>query len=274
MTKYEDIPLELIEIGPNQSRSRKVQEGIDELATNIEKNGLINPITVFKTNGKYELLAGQRRFLAVTKLGWTTIPAYIIEKPKDPIRAKAISFSENFMRKPMVDPDLIDACVDFYHKYGTMTAAAKELGLPYPEVRKFIKYDRLPDELKVKVDKGTIPMPVALKATDAATLPDNTVDEEKAMALATEMVKMDTITQDKLKKEAQTNPSASVVVLTEAVKKPETKISLKIVMLLPPYESLKKFTEASKLSSAEEAAVNLIIDGLTSKGFYSEVETS
>jgi ParB-like chromosome segregation protein Spo0J len=212
-------------------------------------------------------LAGQRRFLAVMKLGWTTIPAYIIEKPKDDIKAKALSFSENIMRKSMIDLDLVDACVYFYHKYGTMAAAAKELGLPYEVVRKHIKFDQIPEALKEKIDKGNITMPVALKALDAATLPDNTVDEAKAVSLATEMAKMDTIMQKELIKEAKMNPTASVDVLTEEVKKPITKKPLTIVMQLPTYQSLKKFSEAEKLSSPEEAAVDLIIDGLTSKGY-------
>jgi len=274
MTKFEDIPLELIEIGPSQSRSRKIDEGIDDLAVNIEKMGLLHPVTVFKTDGKYELVAGQRRFLAVTKLGWKVIPAQVIDKPRDPIRMKAISFSETFMRKPMVMPDLIDACLDFYHRYGSMKTVAEELGLPYNEVRKYVKFERLPEKLKEMVKADKVKIAVALKAVDAATLPDGTVVEDKAAALATEMAKMDGLTQDRLVKEAQENPTASLDSLTETVRKPESKKRLVVDLLLTHYQSLKKYTEAEKSSSEEEAAAGLIIEGLESKGYLSEAETA
>jgi ParB family chromosome partitioning protein len=274
MTKFEDIPLELIEIGPSQSRSRKIDVEIDDLATNIEKVGLLNPVTVFKTDGKYELLAGQRRFLAVTRLGWKKISAQVIDKPKDPIKAKAISFSETFMRKNMVLADLVDACVAFYHKYGSMKTVSEELGLPYDDVRKYVKFDRLPEELKEMVNADKVRLDVALKAVNAATQPDGTVVDDKAVVLANEMAKMDTLTQRALVKQAQDNPTASVESLIETVRKPVSRKRLVLDMMLADYQSLKKYSEAEKAASEEEAAVDLIVEGLESKGYLSEAETT
>jgi len=235
--------------------------------------GLLHPVTVFKANEKYELVAGQRRLLAVTKLGWQKIPAQVIEKPRDPVRAKAISFSESFMRKPLVNTDLIDCCVEFYHKYGSMKAVSEELGLPYHEVRNYVKYERLPDKVKDLVTKNKVKMGVALKAVDAATQPDNTVEEERAVALALEMAKMDGAARQKLVEEAEQNPTESVESLVEKVRKPPPRKELTIVLLLPKYESLKKFTSDGKYSSEEEAAADLVVEGLTTKG-YVEAEAS
>ena len=50
--------------------------GIGDLANSIKEKGLLSPITVrVRTDGGYELIVGQRRFLAYQKLGWKTIPA-------------------------------------------------------------------------------------------------------------------------------------------------------------------------------------------------------
>lgn len=75
--KVEKIPVNEIETGRFQSRTRKIEEGLDELAENIRLLGLINPVTVYKRPDRiYELIAGQRRFLAISEiLGWTEIPA-------------------------------------------------------------------------------------------------------------------------------------------------------------------------------------------------------
>ena len=141
--KYEKIPVNLIEVGTEQARLRKVDKNLDNLAENIKRLGLINPITVFPMEGKYVLIEGQRRLLAVKKLGWKEITAKIISKIEDPIFAKAYSFSENFLREDLVRKDVIDACTAFYKRYGSMKAVAEELGLPYHRVRKYVKYDRI-----------------------------------------------------------------------------------------------------------------------------------
>ena len=59
------------------ARIRKQTVGVDELAKDIRKNGLINPVTVMETgeDGSYQLLAGLRRLRAVLSLGWTVVPA-------------------------------------------------------------------------------------------------------------------------------------------------------------------------------------------------------
>jgi len=50
---------------------------IEDLAKSINEKGLLNPITVLNRQENYELIAGQRRFLACQLLGWETIPSLI-----------------------------------------------------------------------------------------------------------------------------------------------------------------------------------------------------
>ena len=263
--KYERIPVDLIEIGPEQTRLRKVEKNIDDLAENIKRFGLINPITVFPKGNKYQLIEGQRRLLAVRKLGWKEIPAKILSEIKDPIYAKAYSFSENFLRQDLIRRDAIDACTAFYKRYGSMKAVAEELGLPYNRVRKYVKYDRLSDEMKELVDDKKVALDHALKATDAATSPEGDVDVEKAVEIATEMRTLTSEQTDKLVEVAEERPTAAAEELVEEARKPPKVVTLEITLALRHYESLKK-AAADMAVTEEEAAVRGIIEWLAREG--------
>ena len=77
VTKVIEIPLVDLVIGKGQVRLTDVGKDIDELAESISKVGLLEPIVVCPTAqaGKYEILTGQRRFLAHKKLGRETHPS-------------------------------------------------------------------------------------------------------------------------------------------------------------------------------------------------------
>ena len=84
MSTVKDISLDKIVIGPSQARVRQIDEDIDELATSMEKLGLLEPVVVYPTgDGSFELLTGQRRFLAAQKLNWKEIAATVVKKPEN-----------------------------------------------------------------------------------------------------------------------------------------------------------------------------------------------
>jgi len=58
--------------------SEEDETGIIDLANDIDVNGLINPITVRQIGDKYEIIAGQRRFLAIRYLNKTHIPCNVL----------------------------------------------------------------------------------------------------------------------------------------------------------------------------------------------------
>ena len=265
MVKVEEIPIDEIEMGTSQTRSRKVEVGIDELSRNITKVGLLHPVLVFKTDGKYELIAGQRRLLAVTKLGWKKIPAQVIEKP-DETKAKMISFSETFVRKDLVKQDVIDVVLELYHKYNTMTAVAEELGLSVPTISKYIKFERLPPQLKEMVKADKVKLDLALKATDASTMPDGNVDEDKAVQLAVQMKPLSDTQRDKQVETAAEKPESTVDELIEEANKTPVVEPLNLELLLSTAKSLKEYAK-QEIKSKEEAAVELIIDGLQKAGY-------
>ena len=71
------IPVDLIEPNPFQPRMSFDEEALQELADSIRTFGLIQPITVRRKGGKYQIISGERRFRACTKAGMDMIPAYI-----------------------------------------------------------------------------------------------------------------------------------------------------------------------------------------------------
>ena len=72
MAQFDEIEIEKITLGAPNVRKIDVDLEIDELARSIEEQGLLQPVILHKTNGNYELIAGQRRLTALIKLGRKT----------------------------------------------------------------------------------------------------------------------------------------------------------------------------------------------------------
>jgi ParB family chromosome partitioning protein len=73
-----ELEIDAIEINPFQPRSNFNEESLQELATSIKELGVIQPITVRKTDfNKYQLISGERRLRASKLAGLTVVPAYI-----------------------------------------------------------------------------------------------------------------------------------------------------------------------------------------------------
>ena len=89
------------------ARIRKQAVKLDELAADIQLNGLINPITVMPSGEGFQLLAGLRRLKAAQALGWTEIEVNTVE-PKDAEAALHIEHSENVQREPFTFSEKMD----------------------------------------------------------------------------------------------------------------------------------------------------------------------
>lgn len=74
-----ELPVDAIETNPYQPRMQFDDTALDELKESIRVQGVIQPIAVRKTGGKYQLISGERRLKASRMAGLKTIPAYIRE---------------------------------------------------------------------------------------------------------------------------------------------------------------------------------------------------
>jgi ParB family chromosome partitioning protein len=97
------LPLSQIRANPYQPRQEFRPEELADLEASLRVNGLLQPITVRPApNGQgYELIAGERRFRAATRLGWTEIPALV--KPVDDRTLLTLAMIENLQRADL-DP--------------------------------------------------------------------------------------------------------------------------------------------------------------------------
>lgn len=121
------IPID--EIVPNrfQPRTVFVEERIDELAQTIKTHGVIQPIVVRERDGKFEIIAGERRFRAVTKLGWDTIPAII--KEFNDSQTASIALIENLQREGLTAIEEAVAYAKLIELHGlTQESLAQRLG--------------------------------------------------------------------------------------------------------------------------------------------------
>ena len=74
-----ELPIAQVHPNPYQPRTRIDEPALAELAESMEASGLLQPVVVRSQGGAYELIAGERRWRAAQRLGWTKIPAVVKE---------------------------------------------------------------------------------------------------------------------------------------------------------------------------------------------------
>ncbi len=257
-TKYEEVDIDLIDVGTGEVRHRKVEHNIQELMDSIKQCGLLQPPVLFHKDGRYELIAGQRRLRAVKELGWTKIPATVLLDPPTEAKAKAISFSENLLREKLSRKDAMEACVYLYDELGSAKAIHERFGIPYYRVLEYVKYHRLPAELKKLVDDDLVDVTDAVRAMDAATLPDGEIDIEKAKEIALELRYLATANKRKLSDYAKKHPTLSADELLEEAKKPPKIYAIRVTIPWSYYEPLKEAAGDLSMKEAETASYALM----------------
>src|SRR5215216_4313364 len=91
-----ELPVASVQPNPLQPRSQISEAELVELTASIEASGLLQPVVVRPRNGKYELIAGERRWRAVQRLGWPKIPA-VVKEVDDPTLL-TLALIENLQR--------------------------------------------------------------------------------------------------------------------------------------------------------------------------------
>jgi ParB family transcriptional regulator, chromosome partitioning protein len=129
-----NIKVSEIHLNPNQPRQFG-KTTVDDLIESIERLGLIEPIVLRRiSTSKYEIVAGERRFNAVKKLGWLEIPAVITEAEKE--RCFEMALAENEKRKNL-NPWEIGKAIQFLRNDKKKTAF--EVGDVLGYTKRYIK---------------------------------------------------------------------------------------------------------------------------------------
>lgn len=146
--KIIEIDLSYIDLNENQPRKDFCDDDIKELSRSIKENGLIQPITVTKRdNGRYLLIAGERRYRAAKMANIDKLSAYIMELPQ--YKILEVSLIENIQRKDL-NPIEIAHSLDSILKNRNITQEELSLsiGKSRASIANYVRLLKLPTEIQ------------------------------------------------------------------------------------------------------------------------------
>lgn len=154
----EILQLNLDDIIPNRFQPREVfdEQELKELALSIKEHGVIQPIIVRSVNGKYEIIAGERRYKASALAGKTTIPAIV--NNLDDKEASKVALLENLQRKnlnPIEEARTFQKILELDEM--TQEELAKTMGKSQSAVANKLRLLQLPDTIQDAILKKQIP---------------------------------------------------------------------------------------------------------------------
>jgi ParB family chromosome partitioning protein len=151
-----ELAIDLVDRNPFQTRTQFDEAALEELATSIAATGVVQPILVRAiADGRYQLIAGERRLLASRKAGKATIPA-IVRQASDG-QAMEMTIIENLQRadlNPMEQARAFDRLSREFQM--TQEQMAKRTGKDRASVANFLRLLRLPTEIQGKVESGAL----------------------------------------------------------------------------------------------------------------------
>jgi ParB family chromosome partitioning protein len=151
-----EIPVDQIDPNPYQTRSHVDQSQLAELAASITANGVVQPILVRpQASGRFQLIAGERRWRASQLAGKQTIPA-ILRQVSDE-QAMEITIVENLQRadlNPMEQARAFERLSREFHM--TQEQMAVRTGKDRATVANFLRLLRLPASVQARVEAGEI----------------------------------------------------------------------------------------------------------------------
>jgi len=158
MTEMAEISVSAIFPNPTQPRTEFDEEALEELADSIRTLGVIQPITVKRTDdGRYLIISGERRWRAAQRADLKTLPAYIREVDDENLHAMALV--ENIQRQDLNAIEialgmqrLIDEC------NLTQDALSEKVGKKRSSVSNYLRLLKLPDEVQLALKEGLISM--------------------------------------------------------------------------------------------------------------------
>ncbi len=153
-----NVDIELIEVNEEQPRKHFNQERIKELADSIISHGLLQPIIVIKlSNGKYQIVAGERRFRASKLIGLKQVPIIIKELNKKEILE--IALIENIQRQELSAIEEAEGFQELINVYGySQGEISAVVGKSKSHISNLLRINSLPDSIKMMVNEGRLSM--------------------------------------------------------------------------------------------------------------------
>ena len=153
------IPISQIGRNPFQPRREFNSDEMAELQESLKASGLLQPITVRRRPGKdgFELIAGERRLRAATKLGWKEIPAII--KEIDDKTVLTLALVENLQRTDLNPIEEGEGYYRLSHEFGlTQLQIAETVGKDRTTIANMLRLLQLPDTVRRLLQDGQLTM--------------------------------------------------------------------------------------------------------------------
>jgi ParB family chromosome partitioning protein len=152
------VALDQIEVNPKQPRHDFDEEALNELAASIKMHDIIQPLTVTQLpNGKYRLIAGERRFRASKIAGIKDVPVYV--RQANDTQLLELSLLENLQRK---DLNAIEIALSYKRLMDeleyTQEQVSERMGKERSTVANYIRLLKLPPDIQVAVRTGIVSM--------------------------------------------------------------------------------------------------------------------
>lgn len=154
-TGLEQVALDLIDPNPFQPRRAFADAGLKELADSIRASGLVQPVLLRRADGRYQLIAGERRWRAARLAGLEAVPA-MVRDVRDR-EALELALTENLLREDLNPLDVAHGLASLQEKHGlTHEEIAARLGLTRTVVSNTVRLLRLPPEVQAMLAGGEI----------------------------------------------------------------------------------------------------------------------
>ena len=153
-----NISIDLIEANSKQPRKHFDQEKIKELADSIVSHGLVQPIIVTANfSGRYQIVAGERRFRACKIAGLREIPVIIKELNEKEVLE--IALIENIQRQELTAIEEAEGFLKLVQEYGySHSDLAVVVGKSRSHIANLLRLNQLPDSIKVMINNGQLSM--------------------------------------------------------------------------------------------------------------------
>lgn len=155
ITKVYELPISKLQTSKFNVRKNGAFKDIADLTTNIGKIGVKSPLIVHEyPKNNYEVVSGQRRYIAARKAGLKTVPC-IIRKKMEPIDMIIESLSENLFRSEMTMTDKGKAAAELLKRCnGDHKKVSEILGVHISTVKKYLEANSLSQDMKKYQARG------------------------------------------------------------------------------------------------------------------------
>ena len=153
---YRDVPIELIRPSAGQPRKSFDDEALARLAESVAETGVVQPLVVQPlSDGRYELIAGERRWRAARQAGLATVPAVL--RSEDEMKRLQIALIENMAREDLNPIEEARACAELVEGLDlSKEEVARRLGRSRSAVSNLIRLLDLPDQVIALLESGEL----------------------------------------------------------------------------------------------------------------------